>query len=308
VMGLSQVVWLIIGGYMADNMGKNFMIKLSALLAMLTAIMFVTSTIYQLNFAVLVLYSALSGLAVLGGGAIFSLMSEKYPDSLAPAAIGYSEVFGIMASFAAPWSMGAVIQASGGSFTAAFVLFALVEAAFLVLLMVLARDTVSRPTVTVALRRMNRDGMLRLNLKSTFLCCRAAVPFMMERHRGSIVNVSSGRGATPAPERAHYAAAKAGVMALTRCAAIEAAPFNVRVNAILPGLMNTPMAVKGLAQARGVPEEEVARQRDAQVPLGAKMGTAWDVAYAALFLASDEAKFITGVLLPVDGGQSARIG
>ena len=147
VMGLSQVLWLIIGGYMADNMGKNFMIKLSALLAMLTAIMFVTSTIYELNFAVLVLYSALSGLAVLGGGAIFSLMSEKYPDSLAPAAIGYSEVFGIMASFAAPWSMGAVIQASGGSFTAAFVLFALVEAAFLVLLMVLARDTVSQPTV-----------------------------------------------------------------------------------------------------------------------------------------------------------------
>jgi NAD(P)-dependent dehydrogenase (short-subunit alcohol dehydrogenase family) len=80
------------------------------------------------------------------------------------------------------------------------------------------------------------------------------------------------------------------------------------VNAIMPGLMNTPMAVKGLAQARGVPEEELARQRDAQVPLGAKMGTAWDVAYAALFLASDEAKFITGVLLPVDGGQSARIG
>ena len=87
-----------------------------------------TSTIYELNFGVLVLYSALSGLAVLGGGAIFSLMSEKYPDSLAPAAIGYSEVFGILASFAAPWSMGAVIQASGGSFAAAFVLFALVEA------------------------------------------------------------------------------------------------------------------------------------------------------------------------------------
>jgi MFS family permease len=147
VMGLSQVLWLIIGGYMADNMGKNFMIKLSALLAVLTAIMFLTSTIYELNFGVLVLYSALSGLAVLGGGAIFSLMSEKYPDSLAPAAIGYSEVFGIMASFAAPWSMGAVIQASGGSFAAAFVLFAVVEVVFLVLLMVLARDTVSRPTV-----------------------------------------------------------------------------------------------------------------------------------------------------------------
>jgi predicted MFS family arabinose efflux permease len=145
LMGLSQVVFLIIGGYMADNMGKTFMIKLSALLALLTAILFVTSTVYEMSFMVLVLYSALSGLAVLGGGAIFSLMSEKYSDTLAPAAIGYSEVFGIMASFAAPWSMGAVIQATGGSFTAAFILFAVVEAGFLVLLMVLARDTAAAP-------------------------------------------------------------------------------------------------------------------------------------------------------------------
>jgi len=145
VMGLSQVVFLVIGGYMADNMGKTFMIKLSPLLAMLTAILFLTSTIYELSFGVLVLYAALSGLAVLGGGAIFSLMSEKYPDTLVPAAIGYSEVFGILASFAAPWSMGAIIQATGGSFTAAFVLFAVVEAGFLVLLMVLARDTARAP-------------------------------------------------------------------------------------------------------------------------------------------------------------------
>jgi len=76
--------------------------------------------------------------------------------------------------------------------------------------------------------------------------------------------------------------------------------------------MNTPMAIEGIAKARGIPKEVLIRQRDAQVPLGGslggKMGTAWDVAYAALFLASDEAKFITGVLLPVDGGQSARIG
>ena len=72
--------------------------------------------------------------------------------------------------------------------------------------------------------------------------------------------------------------------------------------------MNTPMAIEGISQARGVDREALIRQRDAQVPLRGKMGTAWDVAYAALFLASDEARFITGVLLPVDGGQSARIG
>jgi NAD(P)-dependent dehydrogenase (short-subunit alcohol dehydrogenase family) len=72
--------------------------------------------------------------------------------------------------------------------------------------------------------------------------------------------------------------------------------------------MNTPMAIDGISQARGISKEELIRQRDAQVPLGHKMGTAWDVAYAALFLASDEARFITGVALAVDGGQSARIG
>jgi len=98
------------------------------------------------------------------------------------------------------------------------------------------------------------------------------------------------------------------VNALTHQIALENAKYNIRANAIMPGLMNTPMAIEGISKARGVPKEDLIRQRDASVPLGSKMGTAWDVAYAALFLASDEAKFITGVMLPVDGGQSARIG
>jgi NAD(P)-dependent dehydrogenase (short-subunit alcohol dehydrogenase family) len=72
--------------------------------------------------------------------------------------------------------------------------------------------------------------------------------------------------------------------------------------------MNTPMAIEGISEATGVPKETLIQQRDAMVPLGGKMGTAWDVAHAALFLASDEARFITGVALPVDGGQSARVG
>jgi NAD(P)-dependent dehydrogenase (short-subunit alcohol dehydrogenase family) len=76
----------------------------------------------------------------------------------------------------------------------------------------------------------------------------------------------------------------------------------------MPGLMNTPMAIEGISRALGVDREALIRQRDAQVPLLGKMGTAWDVAYAALFLASDEARFITGVALAVDGGQSARVG
>jgi hypothetical protein len=146
VMGLSQVGFLIIGGYMADSLGKLFMIKLSALLALLTAILFLTSTMYSMGFGILVLYAALSGLAVLGGGAIFSLVSEKYPEALAPAAVGYAEVFGILSSFVAPWVMGAIINVSG-SFTQAFVAFAIIEGIFLLLLMVLARETGPVPSV-----------------------------------------------------------------------------------------------------------------------------------------------------------------
>ena len=85
------------------------------------------------------------------------------------------------------------------------------------------------------------------------------------------------------------------------------AKYGVRANVIMPGLMNTPMAIEGYVAA-GRDRDQLIQQRDASVPLGAKMGSAWDVANAALFLASDEAKFITGVNLPVDGGQSARIG
>ena len=82
----------------------------------------------------------------------------------------------------------------------------------------------------------------------------------------------------------------------------------VRCNAVLPGLMDTPMAVSGIAAATGSTTAAVREARNARVPLRGKMGTGWDTAYAALFLASDEANFITGVLLPVDGGMSARVG
>ena len=83
---------------------------------------------------------------------------------------------------------------------------------------------------------------------------------------------------------------------------------SIRANAILPGLMDTPMAVDTRARRTGKSRAEVAAMRDAHVPLRKKMGTAWDVANAALFLASDEANFITGVALPVDGGAMVRVG
>ena len=103
-------------------------------------------------------------------------------------------------------------------------------------------------------------------------------------------------------------ATKAAMIAFTEQLAIQNAPFGVRANVILPGLMNTPMAVDTRARTFNKPRTEVEAERDAQVPLRGKMGTGWDVANAALFLASDEAGFITGVSLPVDGGSSVRIG
>jgi NAD(P)-dependent dehydrogenase (short-subunit alcohol dehydrogenase family) len=151
------------------------------------------------------------------------------------------------------------------------------------------------------------DRIMTVNLKGMFLSCRSVLPVMREQHRGSIINISS-IAAVCSTSIVAYKTSKAGVNALTHQIALENAKYRIRANAIMPGLMNTPMAIEGISKARGVPKEDLIRQRDSSVPLGQKMGTAWDVAYAALFLASDEAKFITGVMLPVDGGQSARVG
>lgn len=151
------------------------------------------------------------------------------------------------------------------------------------------------------------DRIHAVNLKSMFLTCKHVLPVMRGQRSGVILNVSS-IASLCAVGLLAYKTSKAGVNALTHSLAIGNADYGIRVNAILPGLMNTPMAIEGQVRDRGANKDDLVRARDAQVPLGHKMGTAWDVAYAALFLASDEAKFITGVLLPVDGGQSARIG
>lgn len=151
------------------------------------------------------------------------------------------------------------------------------------------------------------DEILRVNLKSVILPCKHVLPVMREQRSGAIVNVSSIAAVCSTPIVA-YKTSKAGINAYTQSLAVGNAKHGIRANVIMPGLMNTPMAIEGISQARGVDREALIRQRDAQVPLRGKMGTAWDVAYAALFLASDEARFITGVALAVDGGQSARIG
>jgi len=152
------------------------------------------------------------------------------------------------------------------------------------------------------------DHILSVNLKSAFLACKRVLPVMRRQESGAIINVSSLAAVAAAIDLTAYKVSKAGLNALTQVTAIANARYGIRVNAIQPGLIETPMAIETLSRARGIPKDELIRDRHARVPLRGKMGTAWDVANAALFLASDEAQFITGVVLPVDGGQGVRIG
>lgn len=151
------------------------------------------------------------------------------------------------------------------------------------------------------------DRIVSVNLKGCWLSTRAFLPMMREAGHGSIVNISSLAGIAGGTQTA-YEVTKAGVNRLTTSVAQANASKGVRCNAVAMGLMDTPMAVAGIAQASGQEQEAVRAARNARVPLGGKMGDAWDTAYAALFLASDEARFITGVVLHVDGGMSSRIG
>jgi len=137
--------------------------------------------------------------------------------------------------------------------------------------------------------------------------CKAALPTMREQGHGSIVNISSAASFAGGFQVA-YEVSKAAVNRLTTSIAQSNASRGVRCNAIALGLVDTPMAVGGIAAARQVPTDVVRAERNERVPLRGGMGTAWDTANAALFLASDEARYITGVVLPVDGGLAVRIG
>ena len=161
--------------------------------------------------------------------------------------------------------------------------------------------------VLAELTEANFDRVVAINLRGTIMACKHVIPIMRAQGSGAIVNISSTAAWMVYPYVA-YKATKAAMIAFTQQLAIQNAPFGIRANAILPGLMNTPMAVDTRARAFNKPRAEVEAERDAQVPLRNKMGTAWDVANAALFLASDDAGFITGVSLPVDGGASVRLG
>jgi len=150
------------------------------------------------------------------------------------------------------------------------------------------------------------DRIAAINLRGAVMACKHVLPVMRAQRSGCIIMISSVAAWEQYPNVA-YKATKAAMIAFTQQIAIQNAELGIRANVILPGLMDTPMAVDTRARVSGKSRGEVAAARDARVPLRHKMGTAWDVANAALFLASEEANFITGVALTVDGGALVHI-
>ena len=151
------------------------------------------------------------------------------------------------------------------------------------------------------------DNIVAINLRGAVMACKHVLPVMRAQNSGAIVMISSLAAVEKYPY-VTYKATKAAMVAFTKQIAIQNADVGIRANAILPGLMDTPMAVDTRVRATGKTRAEVEAMRNARVPLRRRMGTAWDVANAALFLASDEANFITGVDLLVDGGGALDIG
>lgn len=149
------------------------------------------------------------------------------------------------------------------------------------------------------------DLISAINLRGCIMACKHVLPIMRAQKSGVILTISSVAAFENYPYVA-YKATKAALVAFTKQIAIQNAGDGVRANTILPGLMDTPMAVDTRARASNRPRDEIAAERAARVPLRGQQGNAWDVANAALFLASDEAQFITGVELPVDGGALVR--
>lgn len=152
------------------------------------------------------------------------------------------------------------------------------------------------------------DNVNAINLRGYVMACKHALAPMQKQHSGAIIGISSVAAVTTNYPTVAYKTSKLGMIAYTEQIAQHNAAFGIRANIVLPGLMDTPMAVDTRAREWNQPREEIAAERDARVPLRKKMGTAWDVANACLFLASDEASFITGVSLPVDGGALLHTG
>lgn len=152
------------------------------------------------------------------------------------------------------------------------------------------------------------DNVNAINLRGYIMACKHALIPMRKQQSGAIIGISSVAAMTTNYATVAYKTSKVGMIAYTEQIAQHNAEFGIRANIVLPGLMDTPMAVDTRVREWGRPREEIASERDARVPLRKKMGTGWDIANACLFLASDEASFITGVSLPVDGGALLHTG
>jgi NAD(P)-dependent dehydrogenase (short-subunit alcohol dehydrogenase family) len=166
-----------------------------------------------------------------------------------------------------------------------------------------AGDAVLKDLTEAAFDRVNA-----INLRGAIMMAKHVLPIMREQRSGVIINVSSIAAIDNTYNLVAYKTSKAGLSAFTQQIAMQNAEYGVRANTILPGVMETPMAMGPRLKDGKTTFEQLSAERDAKVPLRRKMGSPWDVANAAVFLASDEANFITGVALPVDGGALARIG
>ena len=144
------------------------------------------------------------------------------------------------------------------------------------------------------------DDQVDTSLKGTFLMSKYALPHMIERGSGSIINCASGWGLVGGPKSAAYCAAKGGMVVMTKAMAIDHGPQGIRVNAICPGDTDTPMERED-ARNQGLTWDEYLERTVSQRPI-ARMATPEEIAFGVLYLASDESSYVTGVALPVDGG------
>jgi NAD(P)-dependent dehydrogenase (short-subunit alcohol dehydrogenase family) len=146
------------------------------------------------------------------------------------------------------------------------------------------------------------DEQIAINLKTVVLACSAVLPVMERQGGGAVVNLSSVAGLRSiGKDQVAYSTTKAAILQFTRVTAVGYAAKNVRLNCVVPGLMDTPLLVRMADKYFGGDLDGMRARRNAQVPMG-RMGDAWDVAHAALFLASDEARYVTGTEIVVDGG------
>jgi NAD(P)-dependent dehydrogenase (short-subunit alcohol dehydrogenase family) len=149
------------------------------------------------------------------------------------------------------------------------------------------------------------DRLMNINLRGVFLGCRAVIPHMIAAGGGAIVNTASTSGLQGVPLQAAYGASKSGVILMTRSLANAYGAFNVRVNAICPGTIETPMLRTAAAEGRARTESSVAPGSTSPSVALRRMGTADEIASVVTFLVSDESSYVTGVWLPVDGGMTA---